>query len=89
MKAKTAKTPKGPPTLLWKTANKTKKNCDTKKFPIQLAAEPIDDPIPRTDIGKISPINNQAIGPHEIANPKMYVAINNIVGIAAVSTDTV
>ena len=49
-----------------------RKNCETMKFATQLVADPMAVPIPRTDSGKISPINNQAIGPHEMANPKLF-----------------
>ena len=59
----TAKIANGPPTLLWNKARIVRKNCETMKFATQLVADPMSVPIPRTDSGKISPINNQAIGP--------------------------
>ena len=69
--AKTSKMAKGPPTLLWKAASRTRKNWETMKLPNQFAADPNELPMPRTLKGKISPINTQAIGPQERAKPRM------------------
>ena len=67
----TPKIANGPPTLLPNASSSTRKNWETMKLPSQFAAEPKEEPMPRTLSGKISPISTQAIGPHETAKPRI------------------